>query len=113
MMPAGDDRGEGGAMTISDADTANGRGGNPDAAFHIDTRPLLVGGALMGLAGVLGLAGVVISGTALGAAVRDWAARQEVPPSELARHHWERARNATAAGASAWRDGARERAPRR
>ena len=99
-------------MMTSNAVTANGRGGEPDAAFHLNTRPLIVGGVLMGLAGVLGLAGVAISGTALAAAVRDWAGRQEVPPSELARHHWERARKATAAGASAWRNGARERAPR-
>ncbi len=109
MMPAGRGHGDGGAMMTSDAVTANGRRGEADAAFHINTRPLLVGGALIGLAGVLGLAGVAITGTALGAAVRDWAARQEVPPSELARHHWDRAKKATAAGASAWRNGARER----
>jgi hypothetical protein len=44
------------------------------------------------------------------AAARDWANRQEVPPTELARHHWARAKAATAAGASTWRNGTREHA---
>jgi hypothetical protein len=45
-------------------------------------------------------------------AARDWANRQEVPPTELARHHWARAKAATAAGASTWRNGTREPATR-
>lgn len=99
-------------MTSDAAMTAgNGRSRHPDTAFRMNTRPLLVGGALMGLAGVLGLAGVVVSGTALAAAFREWSARQEMPPSELARHHWHRAKAATAAGAAAWRNGTREHAP--
>jgi hypothetical protein len=89
-------------MTSNAADTASGQ---PDAAFRLNTRPLLVGGALMGLGGLLGLAGVVVSGSALAMALREWSARQEVPPTEMARHHWERAKAATAAGATAWRNG--------
>ena len=77
----------------------------PDRAFRLNTRPLIVGGVLMGLGGVLGLAGIVVSGSAMAAAVRDWANRQEVPPTELARQHWHRARAATVAGASTWRNG--------
>jgi hypothetical protein len=84
----------------------------PERAFRLNTRPLMVGGALMGLAGVLGLAGIVVSGTALAAAVREWASRQEVPPTELARHHWARAKAATAAGATHWRNGTQEHATR-
>jgi hypothetical protein len=53
---------------------------SPDRAFRLNTRPLLVGGALMGVAGLVGLAGIVVAGTALAAAARDWAGRQEVPP---------------------------------
>ena len=64
----------------------------PDRAFRLNSRPLIVGGALMGLGGLLGLAGIVVSGSCLAAAVRDWANRQEVPPTELARQHWQRAR---------------------
>ena len=83
---------------------------NPERAFRLNTRPLIVGGVLMGLGGVLGLAGLVVSGSTLAAAARDWANRQEVPPSELARHHWARAKAATAAGTTAWRNGTREHA---
>jgi hypothetical protein len=78
---------------------------DPERAFRVNTRPLIVGGVLMGLGGVLGLAGVVVSGSCLAAAVRDWANRQEVPPGELARHHLARAKAATSAGTTAWRNG--------
>ena len=81
---------------------------SPDRAFRLNTRPLLVGGALMGVAGLVGLAGIAVAGTALAAAARDWAGRQEVPPSEMARQQWSRAKAATTAGASAWRNGTRE-----
>ena len=93
-------------MTSNAADKASN--GQPDAAFRLNTRPLLVGGALMGLGGLLGLAGVVVSGSALAMAFREWSANQEVPPAEMARHHWKRAKAATAAGATAWRNGHRE-----
>jgi hypothetical protein len=83
-----------------------------EGTFQLNTRPLIVGGALMGLGGLLGMAGMVVSGTALAAAVRNWANRQEVPPTELARHHWARAKAATAAGATTWRNGTQEHAPR-
>ena len=68
---------------------------SPDTAFRMNTRPLLVGGALMGLAGLLGLAGLAVAGTAVAAAARDWANRQEVPPTEVAKHHWHRVRAAS------------------
>jgi hypothetical protein len=81
---------------------------SPDTAFRMNTRPLLVGGALMGLAGLIGMAGLAVAGTALAMAARDWAGRQEVPPSEMAKYHWNRARAGVAAGATAWRNGSRE-----
>ena len=84
---------------------------SPDTAFRMNTRPLLVGGVLMGLAGLIGLAGVTVAGTALAAAARDWANRQEVPPSEMARKHWHRVKAATTAGATTWRNGARAGVP--
>lgn len=80
----------------------------PERAFRVNTRQLIVGGVLMGLGGVLGLAGIVVSGASLASAARDWANRQEVPPTELARQHWARAKAATAAGASTWRDSTRQ-----
>jgi hypothetical protein len=83
-----------------------------DTAFRMNTRPLIVGGVLMGVAGVIGLAGLAVAGTALAAAARDWANRQEVPPSEMARQHWNRAKAGVAAGATAWRNGSRQHASR-
>lgn len=81
---------------------------SPDTAFRMNTRPLLVGGALMGLAGLIGLAGVAVASTAFAVAARDWANRQEVPPTEMAKYHWNRAKAGVAAGATAWRNGTRE-----
>jgi len=81
-----------------------------ESGLRLKSRPLVAGAALMGLGGLLGLAGIVISGSALAAAMRGWARQQEVPPSELARHHWARAKAATAAGAATWRNGTREHA---
>jgi hypothetical protein len=85
--------------------------GDPERAFRLNSRPLIVGGVLMGLGGVLSLAGAVVSGSCLAAAAREWANRQEVPPTELARHNWERAKASAAAGATAWRNGTGEQAP--
>jgi hypothetical protein len=79
-----------------------------DQAFRVNTRALIVGGVLMGVAGLIGVAGLAVAGAALGAAARDWANRQEVPPSEMARQHWLRAKAATAAGTSAWRNGTQQ-----
>jgi hypothetical protein len=101
MMPGGPRPGSVRIMTNSSSQ---------DTAFRMNTRPLLVGGVLMGLGGLIGLAGVAVASTALAAATRDWANRQEVPPTEMARHHWNRAKAGVAAGTTAWRNGTREHA---
>ena len=85
---------------------------SPDTAFRMNTRPLLVGGALMGLAGLIGLAGLAVAGTALATAARDWAGRQEVPPTEMAKQHWHRAKAGVAAGTTAWRNGTHQQVSR-
>jgi hypothetical protein len=99
MMPGG--LGSGIVRTMTNSS-------RPDTAFRMNTRPLLVGGALMGLAGLIGMAGLAVAGTAMAMAARDWANRQEVPPTEMAKHHWNRAKAGVAAGASAWKNGTRE-----
>jgi len=76
-----------------------------ESGLRLKSRPLVAGAALMGLGGLLGLAGIVISGSALAAAMRGWARQQEVPPSELAKLKWAQAKAAAGAGASAWRNG--------
>jgi hypothetical protein len=86
-------------------------------ALEAHSRTMMIGGALMAVGSVIGLAGLAVGGTALVAAVRHWARELEEPPAEMARRRWEQAKTATAAataaGTSAWRDGnARQRAKR-
>jgi hypothetical protein len=67
---------------------------------------LLVGGIiLMGLGGVVGLAGLALGGSALLSATRRWMRQMDMPPSELARQKLAQARAAATAGVGAWRDG--------
>jgi hypothetical protein len=67
-------------------------------------RRLLVSAAVLEvMAGALGLAGLVLCTVAVTAVTRQRVARMEVPPSELARQQWTRARAATSAGVGAWR----------
>jgi hypothetical protein len=69
-------------------------------------RSLLVGGGLLvGIGGVLGLTGMVLVGSALLSATRQWIKQLEQPPSEMARRKWQQARVAASAGAQAWRNG--------
>jgi len=73
--------------------------------LQINTRQVISGSILMGIGGVLALAGAAMAGTALVAAYRDRVRQMEVPPSVLARQHWHRARSAAAAGVGEWRNG--------
>jgi hypothetical protein len=75
------------------------------AGFQINTGTLIVGAVLIGIGSLIGLAGFALSSASLAAAARRYVNNMEVPPSELAKHHWARARAATVAGASAWRNG--------
>jgi hypothetical protein len=69
-------------------------------------RSLLVGGGvLVGIGGLLGFTGMMLVGSALLSATRQWVNQLERPPSELARRKWQQARAAAAAGAGAWRNG--------
>ena len=67
--------------------------------------PLIVGGILAGTGVMLVVAGVTIGGAHLFAATRQWVGEMEVPPSELARQQWARAKAAALAGAGAWQNG--------
>ncbi|MBO0771221.1 MAG: hypothetical protein J2P35_07180 [Actinobacteria bacterium] len=74
------------------------------ASFRLNSGLLITGSVLAGLGSLLGLAGLALASAALAAATRRWVRQMEVPPGELARHQWARARAATSAGASAWRN---------
>jgi membrane protein implicated in regulation of membrane protease activity len=76
------------------------------ARFQVHTGMLLTGAALAGVGSLLGLAGLAISGAALADATRRWVNAMETPPSELAKQLAKaKAKAATVAGASAWRNG--------
>ncbi len=74
-------------------------------AFQVNSGLMITGAVLAGLGSLLGLTGLTISVAAVAAAGRRWARQQPMPPGELARQQWAKARAATAAGAHAWRDG--------
>ena len=69
-------------------------------------RSLLIGRVgLVGIGGLLGFTGMVLVGSALLSATRQWVKQLEQPPSVMARRRWQQAKAAAAAGAGAWRNG--------
>lgn len=73
--------------------------------IHLNTRQVVGGTILIGIGGVLALAGIAMAGTALVAAYRDRVSQMDVPPSVLARQQLDRVRAATAAGYAELRNG--------
>jgi len=63
---------------------------------------MIIGGALIGTGGLIALIGVLVSGTAVAAGVRQWVRDQEVPPSEVLKHTWGQTKAAASAGSAAW-----------
>ncbi len=82
------------------------------ATFQVHGGMLITGAVLAGVGSLLGLAGLAISAAALADATRRWVNAKETPPSELARQQWAKAKAATAAGATAWRNGTAQPAAR-
>jgi hypothetical protein len=73
-------------------------------------RSLLVGGGvLVGVGGLLGFTGMVLVGSALLSATRQWLNQLEQPPSEMAGRKWQQTKAAASAGAQAWRNGSQTR----
>jgi hypothetical protein len=52
---------------------------------------------------------MVLVGSALLSATRQWVKQLEQPPSEMARRKWQQAKVAASAGAQAWRNGPQTR----
>jgi hypothetical protein len=83
---------------MADSETAQPR-------IQIDTRQVVGGSILIGIGGVIALAGVAMAGTALVAAYRERVRQMEVPPSVIARQNWDRVKAATVAGLGEFRNG--------
>jgi hypothetical protein len=68
------------------------------------SRRLMVAAAvLIGASGLLGFAGVAIGSAAALGAGRRWMRRKDVHPRDLAAQTWRQTREASRAGAQAWR----------
>jgi hypothetical protein len=65
---------------------------------------LIAAAVLIGLGGVVGLAGLATGAAALATAARRWYSRADLTPSELARLKWEQAKAVAGASTGAWRD---------
>jgi hypothetical protein len=66
--------------------------------------PLLTGGSLIAVGGLIALAGFAVGGYHLLTATRQWIREMDIPPSELAKLKLAQARAAAAAGAAAGAD---------
>jgi hypothetical protein len=73
---------------------------------------LWTGTVLMGAAALLGLAGSGLFGAAAAIALQRHVRGSGMPPSELALHHWRRAKTAAQVGANSWRGQVPVPAPR-
>ncbi len=78
---------------------------NGNAWPQVRTTPLVTGGGLIVIGGVVALAGFIIGGAHLLAATRQWVREMDIPPSELAKLKLAQAKAAASAGASAWQNG--------
>jgi hypothetical protein len=72
------------------------------SGFQINTTPMIIGAALFGAGGVIGLCGLIVGGSAMVSATRKWFRELEVPPSEVMKQKWGATKAATTAGATAW-----------
>jgi hypothetical protein len=84
--------------------SATARGGQAITWPELQTGPLIAGGVLIGVGALFALAGMIVAGTHVFRATRQWANDLDVPPSELAKLRWEQARAAATAGANSWRE---------
>jgi 4-hydroxy-3-methylbut-2-en-1-yl diphosphate synthase IspG/GcpE len=71
-------------------------------AFQFNTTPIVVGAVLIGAGTMMGLAGMVVGGTAMASATRKWFRELEMPPTEVVKQKVSQTKAATIAGASAW-----------
>jgi hypothetical protein len=78
---------------------------------QVRSGPMITGAVLVAAGGLIVLAGLVVGGSHLLSATRRWIEEMEVPPSELAKQNWARAKAAALAGTAAWQNGTQAREP--
>jgi hypothetical protein len=71
---------------------------------RLNTGPLIFGAELIGVGAVLLMAGFAVGGMTMMSTARRWIGDQEMPVTEIVRHHWRKTAAAAAAGASAWQN---------
>jgi len=71
---------------------------------RLNTGPLVFGAELIGVGGVLLMAGLAVGGMTMMSTARRWIGDQEMPPSDIVKHHWNKGVAAATAGASAWQN---------
>ncbi len=70
-----------------------------------NSKAMVAGFALVAAGGVIAMAGMGISGTAMINAIRRWLRAQQEPPTAVMKRKIAQAKAATTAGASAWQNG--------
>jgi hypothetical protein len=74
------------------------------SGFQLNTTPVMLGAALIGAGVLIGLTGLIVGGTAMVSATRQWLGEMEVPPTEVVKQKLDQTKAATSAGASAWKE---------
>ena len=77
--------------------------------LQINGRLLAAGAGLIAIAGVVGFVGMALGGVAVLTAVRQYVRQMETSPRELAAQKWHQAKEASVAGAHAWKEAASPR----
>jgi hypothetical protein len=70
---------------------------------HVNKSLLTTGAVLVAVGGVVAFAGMALGAAAVFSAARDMMRHMEVPPREMAARRWRQAKEASLAGAQAWR----------
>jgi hypothetical protein len=76
---------------------------SPSSAY-LNKKLLTTGAGLLAIGGLLGFAGMALAGAAVLSATRQWVGQMEVSPREMAALRWRQAKQASLAGAHAWRE---------
>jgi hypothetical protein len=74
----------------------------PPGPIQVHKAPIILGAVMVGTGGLIGLIGMLVSGTAMASACRQWFRELDMPPSDVVKQKWGQTKAATHAGTSAW-----------